>query len=34
MTTLKLGFVEEHQSNIQGVLSCYDRVILTGTLPQ
>lgn len=34
MTTPKLGFVEEHQSDIQGVLNCYDRVILTGTLPQ
>jgi hypothetical protein len=27
-------FVERHQSNIAGVLSCFDRVIITGTLPE
>jgi len=26
-------FVERHQDKISGVLSCFDRVILTGTLP-
>ena len=27
-------FVERHQHQITGVLSCFDRVIITGTLPQ
>jgi len=26
-------FVERHQANISGVLSCFDRVVITGTLP-
>ncbi len=26
-------FIERHQDNISGVLSCFDRVIVTGTLP-
>ncbi len=26
-------FVERHQSEISGVLSCFDRVVITGTLP-
>ena len=26
-------FVERHQDKIAGVLSCFDRVIITGTLP-
>ncbi len=26
-------FVEHHQSLITGTLSCFDRVIITGTLP-
>ncbi len=26
-------FIEHHQDNISGVLSCFDRVIITGTLP-
>ena len=26
-------FVERHQDRISGVLSCFDRVVLTGTLP-
>jgi len=26
-------FVERHQSDISGVLSCFDRVVITGTLP-
>lgn len=34
MSATKLGFLEEHQRGIHGVLNCYDRVILTGTLPQ
>ena len=27
-------FIERHQHQITGVLSCFDRVIITGTLPQ
>ena len=27
-------FVERHQDNISGVLSCFDRVVITGTLPE
>jgi hypothetical protein len=27
------GFVERHDDSIAGVLSCYDRIIITGTLP-
>jgi hypothetical protein len=27
------GFVERHDERIAGVLSCYDRIIITGTLP-
>ena len=26
-------FVERHQEEISGVLSCFDRVVITGTLP-
>ena len=26
-------FVERHQDKIAGVLSCFDRVVITGTLP-
>ena len=26
-------FVERHQSEISGLLSCFDRVVITGTLP-
>lgn len=26
-------FVERHQQEISGVLSCLDRVVVTGTLP-
>ena len=26
-------FVERHQENISGVPSCFDRVVVTGTLP-
>lgn len=26
-------FSERHASKIRGVLSCFDRVVLTGTLP-
>ena len=26
-------FVERHQNKIAGVLSCFDRVVITGTLP-
>ena len=26
-------FIERHQANIRGVLSCFDRVVITGTLP-
>jgi hypothetical protein len=26
-------FVERHRDQITGVLSCFDRVIITGTLP-
>ena len=26
-------FVERHQDNIAGVISCFDRVVITGTLP-
>nr|VFK20960.1 MAG: hypothetical protein BECKLPF1236A_GA0070988_102833 [Candidatus Kentron sp. LPFa]VFK34607.1 MAG: hypothetical protein BECKLPF1236C_GA0070990_102843 [Candidatus Kentron sp. LPFa] len=26
-------FVERHQGDIFGVLSCFDRVVITGTLP-
>ncbi len=28
------AFIERHQQQITGVLSCFDRVILTGTLPE
>ena len=27
-------FIERHQHQITGVLSCFDRVIITGTLPE
>jgi hypothetical protein len=27
-------FVEHHHDEIAGVLSCFDRVIITGTLPE
>jgi hypothetical protein len=27
------GLVERHEDKIAGVLSCYDRIIITGTLP-
>ena len=27
-------FVERHQEQIAGVLTCWDRVIITGTLPE
>src|SRR3989337_889359 len=27
------GLVERHDARIAGVLSCYDRIIITGTLP-
>jgi len=26
-------FIERHQDKIAGVLSCFDRVVITGTLP-
>jgi hypothetical protein len=26
-------FIKRHQDKISGVLSCYDRVVITGTLP-
>ena len=26
-------FVERHQDQVSGVLSCFDRVVITGTLP-
>jgi hypothetical protein len=26
-------FVKRHQAKITGVLSCFDRVVITGTLP-
>ena len=26
-------FVERHQTKIAGVLACFDRVVITGTLP-
>ena len=26
-------FIERHQDSISGVLSCFDRVVITGTLP-
>ena len=26
-------FVDRHASKIRGVLSCFDRVVITGTLP-
>jgi hypothetical protein len=26
-------FVERHQDEIAGLLSCFDRVVITGTLP-
>ena len=26
-------FVEHHKDNISGILSCFDRVVITGTLP-
>jgi hypothetical protein len=26
-------FVEQHQDEISGVLSCFDRVVIIGTLP-
>jgi hypothetical protein len=26
-------FVERHRDKISGVLSCFDRVVITGTLP-
>ena len=28
------AFVERHREQTQGVISCFDRVVLTGTLPQ
>ena len=27
-------FVERHQAEVSGVLSCFDRVVITGTLPE
>ena len=27
------AFIERHQNNISGVLSCFDRVVITGMLP-
>ena len=27
------SFVERHATKIRGVLSCFDRVVITGTLP-
>ena len=27
------SFVERHAAKIRGVLSCFDRVVITGTLP-
>jgi hypothetical protein len=27
-------FAEQHQEEIGGVLSCFDRVVITGTLPR
>ena len=27
-------FIDRHRHQITGVLSCFDRVIITGTLPQ
>jgi len=27
-------FLERHQAQIAGVLDCFDRIILTGTLPE
>jgi hypothetical protein len=26
-------FIESHQDKIAGVISCFDRVVITGTLP-
>ena len=28
-----INFVERHAAKIRGVLSCFDRVVITGTLP-
>jgi len=28
-----VGFVERHESKLEGELSCFDRVVITGTLP-
>src|SRR4051794_31956515 len=28
-----MGFIERHSEKIAGVLSCLDRVVITGTLP-
>jgi hypothetical protein len=27
-------FVERHQEDISGTLSCFDRVVITGTVPE
>jgi hypothetical protein len=27
------AFIERHKDSITGVLSCFDRVVITGTLP-
>ena len=27
-------FVQRHQDKIAGVLTCFDRVVITGTLPE
>ena len=26
-------FIERHRSKIKGVISCFDRIVLTGTIP-
>jgi len=28
-----VDFVERHSDKIQGVISCFDRIVLTGTIP-
>lgn len=27
------NFIERHGSKIKGVISCFDRIVLTGTIP-
>jgi hypothetical protein len=27
------NFIERHSSKIKGVISCFDRIVLTGTIP-